>query len=309
MDYTNIDNSELKYVENSECKYLEPAKKESFDLYLCFCGIERCAPCHSFGPAVRSQYLIHYIISGKGTYTVGDKTYHLKENDGFLIWPGELTYYKADKDNPWQYVWIAFDGVKAKTYLSYANLDEKNLIFNYSKDTSLVEYVLKMFDLKHFTISNKLQLEGLLYMFMSKLTENVDINPNQSVYNSSEIYLEKSIEFIKNNYVNPIKINEIADYIGINRSYLTNIFKKNLNISPQDFLLNYRIDKATELLTLTNFSIKVIANSVGYHDPLTFSKIFKKIKGISPKKYREDNVLKANKADWFYLYQSALITN
>lgn len=292
MSYTNIENSELKYVEDSRCKYLEPAKRESLDLSLCFCGIENCAPSHSFGPAVRSQYLIHYIITGKGTYTVGDKTFHLKENDGFLIWPGVITYYEADKDEPWQYVWIAFNGVKAKTYLSYANLDENNLIFNYSKDTSLVEYVLKMFDLKHFTISNKLQLEGLLYMFMSKLTENTPIDKNQSIYNASKIYLEKSIEFIENNYSNTIKINEIADYIGINRSYLTNIFKKTINISPQDFLLNFRMDKAVELLTSTNFSIKIIANSVGYSDPLTFSKAFKKVKGISPKNYRENNLLK-----------------
>lgn len=290
MNYTKIQNSELKYIEDSKCKYLEPAKKEFVDLFLSFCGIEKCTPCHYFGPAVRNTFLIHYIISGKGSYTVNNKTYNLKENDGFLIWPGDVTYYEADKDEPWQYVWIAFNGVKAKTYLSYANLDEKHLTFNYSKDTYLIEYVLKMLDLKDFNMSSKLELEGLLYMFMSKLIENNKQNSNSKVYNSSEVYLEKSIEYIQNNYASPIKINEIADYIGINRSYLTSIFKKNLNLSPQEFLLNFRMDKAEELLSSTNLSIKIISNSVGYSDPLTFSKMFKKVKKMSPKKFKDNKV-------------------
>ena len=83
-----------------------------------------------------------------------------------------------------------------------------------------------------------------------------------------------------------IKINYIASYIGINRSYLTHIFKKNINISPQDFLVNYKIDKACELLNSTDLSIKAIAASVGYTDPLTFSKIFKKQTERTPLEYR-----------------------
>lgn len=58
-------------------------------------------------------------------------------------------------------------------------------------------------------------------------------------------------------------------------------------MSPQEFLVNYKIDKASELLKNTDLSIKAVASSVGYSDPLTFSKIFKKITGDNPKGYRE----------------------
>lgn len=280
---------EIKYFEDSKCKYLEPQKKQSVDLFLCYCGMENCTPSYSYGPAIRPQYLIHYIIDGEGSYTVNNTTYKLKKNQGFLICPNILTYYESDKDNPWTYMWIGFNGVKAQTYLNYANLNEKNPIFEYLKDDSLKNYIFEMFKLKEMNHFTELKLEGLLYFFMSKLVEARKNTSNKKSYKNTELYLEKSIEFIENNYSHNIKINDIAKYIGINRSYLTNIFKKNINVSPQEFLVNYKIDKAYELLKNTDLSIKSIAESVGYSDPLTFSKIFKKISGDNPKSYREKN--------------------
>lgn len=278
---------EIKYAKDSKCTYLEPQKRQSVDLFLCYCGIENCTPGYSYGPAIRPQYLIHYIIDGEGSYTVNNKTYKLKKNQGFLIWPGVLTYYEADKNNPWTYMWVGFNGVKAQTYLSYANLTEENLIFEYSKDDSLRNHISEMLKLKGRDHSNELKLEGLLYFFMSALAEIQKDIANPKSYKSTELYLEKSIEFIENNYSNNVKVNDIASYIGINRSYLTNIFKKNINMSPQEFLVNYKIDKACEFLNNPDLSIKVIAASVGYTDPLTFSKIFKKVTGVNPKGYRE----------------------
>jgi len=286
---------EIKYEESSKSKYLEPQKKQSVDLFLCYCGIENCTPSYSYGPAVRSQYLIHYIIDGEGSYTVNNTTYKLKKNQGFLIRPNILTYYEADKNNPWTYMWVGFNGVKAESYLNYANLNEENLIFEYSKDDSLKNYISEMLKLKERDYSNELKLEGYLYFFMSKLAEARKDTFNKKAYKSTEIYLEKAVEFIENNYSNNVKINDIADYIGINRSYLTHIFKKNINMSPQEFLVNYKIDKACVLLKNTDLPIKAIAKSVGYPDPLTFSKIFKKINGNSPKNYRDIDISTTNK--------------
>lgn len=278
---------EIKYAQDSKCTYLEPQKRQSVDLFLCFCGTENCPPSYSYGPAVRSQYVIHYIIDGEGSYTVNNQTYKLKKNQGFLICPNVLTYYEANKENPWSYMWVGFNGVKAQTYLNYANLNEENLIFEYSEDDTLKNYISEMLKLKERDYSNELKLEGLLYLFMSQLAEVRKNTFDQKPYKSAEVYLEKSVEFIENNYSNNIKINDIASYIGINRSYLTHIFKKNINMSPQEFLVNYKIDKAYELLKNTDLSVKAVAASVGYSDPLTFSKIFKKIKGSSPKIFRE----------------------
>ena len=69
-----------------ETSWTLPVPKHKFsDLYLCFCGYEACQPFHSYGPAVRPNYVIHYIISGKGTFTIGNRTYRLTAGQGFFL--------------------------------------------------------------------------------------------------------------------------------------------------------------------------------------------------------------------------------
>lgn len=279
--------AEYKYFQNETVTYFEPLNKQSLDLFLCYCGIEACPPGYSYGK-VRSQYLIHYVLDGEGIYKANGKTYHLHKNQGFLINPETENYYQASEDNPWTYIWIAFNGVKAAHYLNYANLDKENLIFECQNGASLYNCVAQMFELNVDTPANELEIQSLLYLFLSKLSSNstaIDLKQRSKV--AAEGYLEQSIEFINNYYMKPIKINDIAVYIGVNRSYLTSIFKQKLNISPQEFLMNFRMEKASDQLINSNLPINEIAKSVGYPDPFAFSKVFRKIHGKSPKQYRE----------------------
>lgn len=277
----------LEYNESNKHKYLELKDKNSLDLYLGYCGMEKCVPSHSYGPAVRNNFLIHYIIDGEGTYYVNGRSYKLRKNQGFLICPNELTYYEANKENPWTYMWIAFNGIKAKKYLEYSGLNEENLIFEYMEDDSLEVYISRMLELNRMSYSNELELQGLLYLFLSKLSMIKDENSSKPKDNMADFYVEKAIEFMQNNFLNPaLKVTDVANFVGLNRSYLTHLFKKSLKLSPQEFLLNYRLNEASSLLKKTTLSIGTIAKSVGYSDPLTFSKVFKKVHGVSPKLYR-----------------------
>ena len=92
---------------------------------------------------------------------------------------------------------------------------------------------------------------------------------------------------INNNYSSNIKISDIARHVGLNRSYFSNLFTKTLGVSPQEYLLSLRIEKACNLLEDFGLTIGEISMRVGYMDQLTFSKIFKKTKGVSPKLYRQ----------------------
>ena len=152
--------------------FLENTNRSFNDLYLCYCGLEKCVPLYSFGPAVRPNYLIHYVLDGEGYYYVNDNKYKVRKNQGFLIEPNVVTFYQADKDNPWTYLWIGIDGDKAKLYLNSVGLDSEHLIFTHEKDDALKEYVLEM--LKHHTMSDSdaFKIEGLLYLFFSKLCED-----------------------------------------------------------------------------------------------------------------------------------------
>lgn len=268
--------------------YLKPLNNVDLNMYQC--GREDCDPSHSFGPAIRDHYLIHYILSGKGSFRVGDKVYHLKKGQGFLICPEIVTYYQADEKEPWIYSWVGFNGLKAEEYLKNANLTAKNPVFTYQKDKSLEEYLAKMVDIKHLSDSGELRLLGLLYLFLAKLTKGQGGDFfSERGEDRKDIYIKRAIEYIERNYSRKLSVAEIANYIGLHRSYFYSIFKENIEISPQEFIIEFRLNKACELMKKTKLTIGDISRSVGYDDPLLFSRIFKKIKGVSPSKYRKIN--------------------
>lgn len=267
--------------------FLQIKNKTFNDFYMLFCGIQDCKPLHSFGPAIKTNYLIHYVLDGKGYYYVGNKKYTVKKGQCFLIYPNTVVFYQADKYEPWNYMWLGFDGIKAEEYLSYCGLNKNNLIIECQKGNTLKEYILEMINHNSLSYENELHIEGLTFLFFSVLAESSNM-PYKKSENNYNIYVNKTIEYIQNNYQNKITVKDLAKYLSLNRSYLTSVFKKFLNMSPQQFLLKFRITKASEMLTKTDMSIGNISRSCGYEDPLSFSKAFKKVKGISPSNFRKN---------------------
>ena len=102
----------------------------NLDAMIYTCGYETCEPSHSYGPVVRSGYLIHYILEGKGIYKTDGHIWQLSEGDAFLIRPNTLIYYEADKYHPWTYTWIGFQGIlpKETTVGELAKLLDRTLL-------------------------------------------------------------------------------------------------------------------------------------------------------------------------------------
>ena len=265
-----------------------PQHLHQLDLYLIQYGHEQCVPGHSFGPAMREYYKFHYIISGKGYYEVEGKRYQLSKGQGFLITPGHITYYQADKDDPWEYCWIGFDGIKAPTLLKQAQLSDESPIDNCDKGNLFMNYIDEMCSSKTMKAGRELKLTGILYLWLSSLVECRSITVGgERKENSKEQYISQVVHFIEVNYANKLTVQSIAQFIGLQRSYLSAIFKEVMNISLQDYLISFRMRKACELLIYMNLSIGDIARSVGYEDPLLSSKMFKKTMHYSPTQYRD----------------------
>jgi AraC-like DNA-binding protein len=94
------------------------------------------------------------------------------------------------------------------------------------------------------------------------------------------------VDYINANYMHAISVTDIADHVGISRTYLNRLFHQVYNSSVQDFLMNYKLDKAAFLLVNTEMPVKEISQNAGYRDPLVFSKAFKTKYDVSPKNYR-----------------------
>ena len=256
------------------------------DLSMYRCGFEDCNAGHFWGPAVRDHYIIHYILDGKGIFTVGDNTYALGKYDGFLICPDTIVYYQADLDLPWSYAWVGFHGFKAAAYLKQAGLNSHNPIFRYDRDDFLKDCLIRMIATKQLHKGKEIRLLGLLYEFLSQLVETTDSNL-ACKNNTKEEYVKKALEYIAMNYSRNTSIAEIARNVGLDRSYLYSLFNEFVNASPQEYLINFRMEKACDLMRTASFTIGNIARSVGYDDPLMFSKAFKKVKGMSPRDFRK----------------------
>ncbi|MCQ5201439.1 AraC family ligand binding domain-containing protein [Mordavella massiliensis] len=272
-----------------EDSYVLQMKNRKFsDFYLCFCGYAKCSPLHSFGPAVRPNYILHYIVDGKGKFLVNGEEYNLRKGQGFLIEPEVQTFYQADEEVPWTYLWIGFGGKKAEDYLRDLGLNKKQLIFQCGCGEELKQIVYSMLKHRKYTAANEYFLEGLLYIFFGTLKENMEIAGNAGEKDGN-LYVRKAVEFIQNNYADPVRVKDIADYVGVNRSYLYTLFQDNLQLSPKEYLTNFRLTRAAELLQLTDLSVETVAMSCGYQDALGFSKIFKAKMGITPSAYRKEN--------------------
>lgn len=257
-------------------------------------GYEQCDPGHSFGPAARNHYLFHYVISGTGTLMADNsngetQTYSIKSGQGFLIYPGQINTYYADNQLPWEYVWIEFDGLRVKEALDITELSVDNPVYHSHSKQLREQMMNEMLYIVQHAKESPFHLIGHLYLFFDYLTQSAKSTKPIQSNKMSDYYIKEAINYIEQNFQNDITIEDIAAVCGINRSYFGKIFRNSIGRTPQEFLMNYRMIKATELLKLTSLSIADIGSAVGYENQLHFSRAFKTIYGISPREWRNQH--------------------
>lgn len=264
------------------------------DLSLYQFGWEHCAPSHSFGPAARNHYLFHYVLSGTGTLFADDthgqtQTYQIKSGQGFIIYPNQITTYIADKNYPWEYVWLEFDGLRVKETLDISGFSKDAPVYRARYKDICEVMTQEMLYIANHGDAAPFHLIGHLYLFLDAFIRSRASMANLKENSLQDSYIKEAITFIEQNFQNDISIEDIARVCGINRSYFGKIFKERLGKSPQEFLMNYRMIKAAELLKLTRLSIGDIGKAVGYENQLHFSRAFKNIYQIPPREWRNQN--------------------
>lgn len=259
-------------------------EKELVSLSVYNVGFQKCDSLYQWGPGIRDHYLIHYIISGKGTYQVKDKSFQLKAGDTFLVYPNtEVTYY-ADSEEPWEYAWVGFTGSDAAMILQATDFTKtKPYIENTPFGRDIHRQLLHIYDARGNEFEHAVEMTGRLYTTLAIFMHGATTNNAQ---NTANTYVQKSIEYISSNYSYPITVEDIAAYVGLSRSHLFRSFQSVLGQSPKEYLTDFRIKQSCYLLEHSSLSITAIANSIGFDNSLYFSKTFHKKKGMSPKEYR-----------------------
>jgi AraC-like DNA-binding protein len=236
-------------------------------------GRLKCAPGHQYGPVIRDHVVIHYVENGQGVLYKNDAAYPVHKGQAFIIVKGERASYVADKNDPWEYRYIAFTGKLSSRYNSLPPvINVKDIIFPNVEEyrDGVTEYVLA----------------GQLFRLTAELFAE-EKHSNQ--------YVRKVKNLIKNTYMEELRIEQIAKEVSLDRRYLSRIFKKETGKTIQEYLLSTRMKYACIFLK-DGRSVSECAALCGYSDLPNFSKMFKRTYGISPTEFQKDSLVKSSES-------------
>lgn len=275
-------------VRSERYRVLNDIEERVNDLQLAYCGSEQCAPGHRFGPNRRECFVLHVVRSGEGRLLLNGEEFTLGEGFAFVLRAHQEAWYEADHENPWNYFWVGFSGVDAETCVRKAGFPKERPFRPVGCAEKLGEYLDEMLDAHQLNFWNSLRRNANLMLFFSELIQ--DYTSTQSLRQgysySSSSYVRYVKDYIDRYYEKKLRIGAIAEYIGVNRSYLSNSFRRETGVSPQEYLMGIRIRRAQTLLRESGLMIAEIAQQVGYPDALAFSRIFRQRVGLSPSAYR-----------------------
>jgi AraC-like DNA-binding protein len=231
-------------------------------------GEHKCEPGHSFGPYIRDYCLIHYCVSGKGKLYDKNGVHDVGKGQFFVICPGEVTTYTADKESPWHYVWIGFIGRTSERF---------------SKISPVISYNGDTFERVAEQIRLGVSSPEIYLSHIYELMHNIF-----SAENRSTDVCRRVKEHIKYNYMHDLSVEKIAFDVGLNRRYLSRIFKEKYGMSIKEYIVSVRMKKACGFLE-SGYTVAESAFMSGYTDSFTFSKMFRISVGVAPSEWKKTN--------------------
>ena len=249
-------------------------------------GYEKCSIDKGVTTFKKPLNVLFFILSGSGTFETAGKTFNVQENSCFVCPTNQETTYYPNQNNPWEYIWIEFNGSECKNLFMKMNISFDNPVINLEGSSHvfeiLTDLIIKIYE----------KNDNLGFIVVGKFLEVVyEIIKNQDSVNVTNLtkrekQIQQVIDYIKENYTNQdISIANIAKEFKFNASYLSRTFKEVTGTTPMRYVIELRMNKATEMITTRQYSMNEIALTIGYANQFYFSKEFKDFFGISPSRY------------------------
>ena len=266
-----------------------PIKDKSRPLIVTSCGTYRLKTVKrlpTWRPKGRLDYQLLYIVSGKGHFYFHGEDRVVYAGRMVLIQPRQEQRYEYFGEDKPEVYWVHFTGSDVKNILHGYNIPMDDPIF-YSGASSTYSYLFK--EMIHELQNCKTGYEDLLAMYLRQIFLLVQ-RTRQEERPTVSTYIQEEMEFARRyfneHYNEPISIQEYAESRNMSVCYFQRNFKQIVKHTPMQYLLTIRVNNAASLLETTDYSMAEIAAIVGYEDPLYFSRLFRKIKGVSPRDYR-----------------------
>lgn len=274
------------YLNNSRL----PFKDKSKPLIVGSCGTYRLQTVKkmpTWRPRGRLDYQLLYVVSGKTYFYFGDEERIVTAGHMVLFQPRQEQHYEYfGKDKPEVY-WVHFTGSNVKNILRQYEIPLDAPVF-YSGVSAIYAYLFK-------EMINELQTcrtgyEELLTMYLRQiliLVQRTRQEHRPSISTHIQEEMEYARRYFNEHYSEQISIEDYAESRNMSVSWFQRNFKQIVNHSPMQYILTIRMNNAASLLESTDYSMAEISTIVGYDNPLYFSRLFKKQKGVSPSEYRK----------------------
>lgn len=236
-------------------------------------------------PKGSEEFICIYCAEGKGEMMIRGIKKELNPNSFTIIPPHVPHHYRSSEKDPWSIYWVHFKGATAELLYSRFTreqkdpnvvtipFDEKNLL-SFNQTINLLE--------ENFEQRNMEIVQFYLLHFLSSLIYQPEINPS----NYTEDKISRSIEFMKQHLLASLTLEELAADQNISVSRYCELFRAKTGFSPIQYYNQLKIQTSCQYLYFTDYSVKEISQKVGFDDPYYFSRIFKKLMGIPPSKYK-----------------------
>jgi len=234
--------------------------------------LRKNAPCFSF----------EYVYEGEGVIQENDKIHKISSGDFFILHPNSYHHYYSNPKNPWKKIFIMIDGdIKFPRMLLEQYSISETVLFPKLNNPLMLEDVFELFKSDNVNISRKFEI-----LLCSTIISLAHFSKN-TISDCTSINIAK--RFIDKKVDSKLNLDEVAEYANISVSFLCREFKKAFGVTPYNYILNAKVELAKTMLLETTEPVHKICDRFNFADIAHFSKAFKKIVGVSPTIYREQN--------------------
>jgi AraC-like DNA-binding protein len=233
---------------------------------------------------------IHYIASGKGSYIMNNVSYVLEPGKVIVFVPDTLFEYSTIGTDSFEFYHIQFDyhlAFKEKqTWVTRpANTFPFPMfgVYSLGRPGEVLHLFERLYAAKYALDPLSRFENDLLFreLWLTVIKNIEDLRHS----GDSDSAVESTLPYITEHYRKPLTIRELSNMAGLSPGYYCKQFNRLTGYNPKEFITTMRINKAQEMLNFDEFSLREIANYVGYDDEFYFSRVFKQVTGISPSYY------------------------
>jgi AraC family transcriptional regulator, transcriptional activator for feuABC-ybbA operon len=236
------------------------------------------------------QHSFWLIVRGKGQIRINETSYPAEAGKLFFYAPGMIVERSTDPDNPLEYYFLRFHYTEMYEEMEqWVCRDSKESPFPFQgmyaiHNTPQLIYLFEQMTVLWKRRGHMTAMRRKILLMEFFLTVLQDLR-TQKITGGTTAAIELTQDYMIQHYQESLSLESLAHKAGLSVSHYSRLFRKTIGYSPIDYLTHLRMDRAKELLALSDYRLKSVATSVGYSDEFYFSRMFKKVVGLSPREY------------------------